>query len=301
MIGFAIAIGGIFIGDPAGAAGVAGNIKASEEAIKEIKNVKNTWEGFKQLLRSDTMKNPKDCGKALADLVPTVHKSVSSIINLEMNPSMKLPTTDKMSGADGDSAAIQSIAAWDKWDLESDDQMQYPVNQKIQGASAYRLGLRQHAVNGKQHAQAQAEAIKAGQGYVRAGLELFFAKSDIDDLENLVQRLTTEESSYEVAKAKFFDRHLFLRTGIFIDMLNLIWAEKYLILADSKIVVDPLKTVADYKADLSQIQHEIQAAQSKDSSDFQGESHGSNGAHISLLLLTHPPTQTLPTESPLSM
>lgn len=112
VIGFAIAIGGIFIGDPAGAAGVAGNIKASEEAIKEIKNVKNTWEGFKQLLQSDTMKNPKDCGKALADLVPTVHKSVSSVINLEMNPSMKLPTTDKVSGADGGSAAIQSIAAW---------------------------------------------------------------------------------------------------------------------------------------------------------------------------------------------
>lgn len=43
VISFAIAIGGIFIGNPAGAAGVAGEIKASEEAIKDIKSVKDRW------------------------------------------------------------------------------------------------------------------------------------------------------------------------------------------------------------------------------------------------------------------
>ena len=56
-------------------------------------------------MHSGIIKNLMVCGKALASLIPTIHKSISSVINLEMNPCVKLPTTDKASEVYGDSAA----------------------------------------------------------------------------------------------------------------------------------------------------------------------------------------------------
>lgn len=46
------------------------------------------------------------------------------------------------------------------------------VDENIDGASAYKLTLRKHSINGKQLVQAQAEAIKAGQEFIHAQLEL---------------------------------------------------------------------------------------------------------------------------------
>ena len=216
------------------------------------------------------MKKVFNGAKALFDLYGPMDKSVRSIMSASWNFTEKIPTTDEVSGANGDAAAIQSLASWDKWQLESDDQLAFPVAQGIGGASAYQLALRKHAINGKQLAQAQAEAIKAGQGYVRARLEQHLAEQDTATLKKLVENLTAEEHTFIVAQAKFFDRYMALRTTIAIDMQNLIWAERFMTLSNSSVVIDPLKEVADYKEDLSRIHHEIEAAKSKYSSDFQG-------------------------------
>ncbi|KAI9370331.1 hypothetical protein BJX61DRAFT_549033 [Aspergillus egyptiacus] len=269
IISFAVSIGSIAMGDPSKAGDVAKEVAASEKAIEAVEKADVVIEGFKKIVQSDTMKKIFSGTKALFDLYGPMDKSVQSIKSAEWSFDQKLPTTDEVSGANGDAAAIQSLASWDKWRLEADDQLAFPVAQGIEGASAYQLALRKHAINGKQLAQAQAEAIKAGQGYVRARLEQHLAGQDLAALERLVANLTDEENTYNVAQAKFFDRYMALRTTIAIDLQNLIWAARFMTLSNSSVVVDPLKETADYKEDLSRIHHEIETAKSKYSSDFQ--------------------------------
>ncbi|OJJ34646.1 hypothetical protein ASPWEDRAFT_27350 [Aspergillus wentii DTO 134E9] len=269
IISFAAAIGSIAMGDPSKVGDVAKDVAASEKAIEAVEKADVVIEGFKKIVQSATMKKISTGAKALFDLYGPMDKSVQSIKSAQWSFDQKLPTTDEVSGANGDAAAIQSLASWDKWRLEADDQLAFPIAQGIGGASAYQLALRKHAINGKQLAQAQAEAIKAGQGYVRARLEQHLAGQDLAALKTLVENLTAEEHTYNVAQAKFFDRYMALRTTIAIDMQNLIWAERFMTLSNSSVVVDPLKEVADYKEDLSRIHHEIETAKSKYSSDFQ--------------------------------
>ncbi|KAI9933615.1 hypothetical protein AWENTII_002316 [Aspergillus wentii] len=262
IITFGVAIAEIALGDLEAAASIPGDIKTTEKVIEDVKKVK-------EVLQSQTMKNLRDCAKALYNLYTPMATSIETLKSLDWSSKLDLPTTEQVSGADGDSAAIQSLASWDKWGLQADAQMEFPVSHGIEGADAYQLALRKHAINEKQLAQTQAEAIKAGQGYIQAKLEQHLARQDIESLTQLVQNLTSEKNAYEKAQARFFDRYLALRTTIAIGMQNLIWAEKYITLSNGGVVVDPLKTVADYKADLSQIEEEIQNAKSNYSSGLQ--------------------------------
>ncbi|KAL4802413.1 hypothetical protein BDV18DRAFT_163817 [Aspergillus unguis] len=269
IISFAVSIGSIAMGNVSKVADIAGDIEASEKAIEAVKKATGVIKGFKKIVQSETMKKIYKGTKALYELYGPMDEAVRTIKTADWTFNEKLPTTAEVSGANGDAAAIQLLASWDKWRLEADDQLMFPVEQGIDGASAYQLALRRHAINGKQLAQAQAEAIKAGQGYVRARLEQHLAAQDLVSLKTLVENLTAEEHTYAVAQAKFFDRYMALRTTIAIDMQNLIWAERFMTLSSSSVVVDPLKEVADYKEDLARIDHEIEAAKSKYSSDFQ--------------------------------
>lgn len=93
----------------------------------------------------------------------------------DQNPNINIPSTGDISGTsqgDANAAAIVTMAAWDKWLLEADDQMAFAVENNIDSASAYQLALRKHAINGKQLAQAQAEAIKSGYEYVQTQMEV---------------------------------------------------------------------------------------------------------------------------------
>src|SRR5690625_794307 len=99
--------------------------------------------------------------------------------------------------------------------------MEVAVEESIDGAIAYQLALRKHAINGKQLAQAQVEAIKACQEFIHAKLELNLFQRDIQELEKLMENFRREEETYARAEAKFYDRLIALRTSVVIEMRNL--------------------------------------------------------------------------------
>lgn len=242
--------------------------------IDIVKAAEKLTEQIGKFISSKTFKNLAEAVKVIAQLYPTVEDMVSAVKKIHADPDAKIPIFDTVSGTaqgDADAAAIVTLAAWDKWILESDDQLSFAVGQGIGGASAYQLALRKHAINGKQLAQAQAEAIKAGQQYIQAELELSLSQRDIQELENLMKTFNGDKETYAIAEAKFYDRLIALRTSVAIEMRNLTWAYKYYALEDSKVDLDSQKSLAQYREDVATITQEIENADSRYASDDQRE------------------------------
>lgn len=162
------------------------------------------------------------------------------------------------------------MAAWDIWILESDDQMAFAVKVGIEGASAYQLALRKHAINGKQLVQTQAEAVKAGYEYVQAQMEFVRCTKQVEDLQSLINSYTGQEDVYLKADAQLYDRLLALKTGVVIELQNMVWAYRYWTLSESKIVLDATKSIEDYNSDNYQIARDMETINERYPNDFQG-------------------------------
>ena len=209
---FAIGIGEICLGD-AGGGGDAE--KAVDDAITAVKAAEKFAGQVEKQVSSGTLEKLGDCMKAVEKLYPLIDTIVTGVKALESNPAAVIPSIDVISGSsqgDADAAAIVTLAVWDQWVLESDQQMKFAVGQNIDGASDYQLALRKHAINGRQLAQAQAEAINAGQEYVQAEMEVVLCEKDIENLQELEDNYEGESAVYGEAEAKFYDRFLACRS-----------------------------------------------------------------------------------------
>ncbi|KAE8148376.1 hypothetical protein BDV25DRAFT_141848 [Aspergillus avenaceus] len=269
IVTFAVGIGEMCMGDPAGEAGAAA---AVENAVQEVEAAEELAEQTGKYLSSDTMKKLKDCSTAMQEIYELMDSIYTAVKGLESDPSAEIPSIDQVSGSsqgDADAEAIVAIAAWDKWILESDDQMSFAVGEGIGGASDYQLALRKHAINGKQLAQAQAEAVKAGQEYVQAQMEVVVCENDIENLQALIDQYKDEEGAYVQAAAKFYDRFMALKTSLVIEMRNVLWAYKYYALKDSSVTLDSQKSAADYQQDVFVIKQELENVDSEYASDDQ--------------------------------
>ena len=256
-------------GDPAG---IVEAIKAIDEAVDAVADAEDLGSQEGKDISSGTLGNLGNAMKALAKLYPDVESVVEAIQQLESDPDADIPSIDDISGTnqgDADAATIVALAAWDKWVLESDHQMEFAVGEDIGGASEYRTVLRKHAVNGKQLAQAQTEAIKAGQEYVQAEMDVIVCNQDIDELRRLQNQYENLADYYFQSEAKLFDRFLAMRTGVTIEMRNMVWAYKYWTLEDSRVVLDSQKSTADFRADLLLLDTELEAVSGKYATDFQ--------------------------------
>lgn len=192
----------------------------------------------------------------------------------DQNPNINIPSTGDISGTsqgDANAAAIVTMAAWDKWLLEADDQMAFAVENNIDGASAYQLALRKHAINGKQLAQAQAEAIKSGYEYVQTQMEVIRCSQNIKDLQALKDGFQGQEAVYLEAKSMFYERAMALRTNVVLSLQNMAWGYRYWALADSSINLDSQKPLVEYQSDLSTVIMELERADSRWASDHQRE------------------------------
>ncbi|KAJ8120948.1 hypothetical protein ONZ43_g2482 [Nemania bipapillata] len=263
---FAVSVGGMFVGGGGEAAGSA------EAAIETVVEFEKEAGAVAQVISSDTLKNLKKCVEFLQALYPAIQQIVDAAKVLETDPSAKITPTDTITGsssADADSAALVTVASWDKWITEADLSLKFAVANKINTADTYQLALRKHAINGKLLAQAQAEAIKAGQQYVQAAMEAVLCERDVERLESLIDKYEGQEDVYEVAKASLFDRFMALRTSLVIEMRNITWAYKYYTLKDSRVVLDVLKSTAEYRRDKSAIKQDIENADAAYASDFE--------------------------------
>lgn len=224
MIGVAVSIGDLCL---LGMGGAGGAEKAVEEGVSTVEKAEEIAGQVSMELSSDTLKNLLDCVKVLQTIYPNITNIVTAVKALEGNPSAEIPTTGDISGSnqgDADANLIVTLAAWDKWVLQSDDQMQVAVDNNIGGAAGYRLALRKHAINGKQLAQVQTEAIKAGQQYVQAQINVLNSDKDVERLQQLKDDFKGQDEVYQEAAARFYDRVMAMRTSVVIQLRNLSWA-----------------------------------------------------------------------------
>ncbi|KAL1861501.1 hypothetical protein VTK73DRAFT_7066 [Phialemonium thermophilum] len=174
---------------------------------------------------------------SLETLLQSIDDLVESAEALDADPEGKMPQIDSVSGSgkgDANAAAIVTVGAWDKWILESDLQMDAAA--EIDGASEYQLALRKHHVNGKTLAQAQANAVNAGQEYVQLQMALIVLNRDIENLEKLEETYTGQMEVYQQASEKFYDRQTMLEVGVLIDLLKVAAAFRYYTLKDFKLL-----------------------------------------------------------------
>lgn len=271
-LAFAIAVGQLCLGSPGG---VVQGAAAGRQAIGAVVAAEKIAGQVNKILSSGTLQTLLDCIEALGTLYPSVDTIVRTLIQFGNNPNIDIPTTGDISGTsqgDADAAAIVTMAAWDRWLLEVDDQMVFAVSQGIASASAYQLGLRKHAINGKQLAQAQAEAVKSGYEYIQAQMEVIRCSQDIADLQALKAGFVGQEAVYLEAKSMFYDRAMALRTNIVLSLRNMAWAYRYWALADSSITLDGQKPLVEYQQDLSTVIMELEHADSRWASDHQRKS-----------------------------
>jgi hypothetical protein len=246
-------------------------VDGAVEAVEEAEEIADQIE---KALSSVTLENLGKATKALYKLYPSVAQIVDAVKDLEHTPDIEIPSMGDISGTaegDADAAAIVTLAAWEIWILESNQQMKFAVDNAIRGASEYQLALQKHAINGKQLAQAQAEAMKAGYEYVQAQMEVIVCAKQVKDLQDLINKYTGQEDICLQAEAQLYDRLMALRTGVVIELQNMVWAYRYWALADSSIVLDAMKSVEDYNSDLYTISREMETIDEQYGSDFQGD------------------------------
>ncbi|GFF56043.1 hypothetical protein IFM58399_10222 [Aspergillus lentulus] len=133
---------------------------------------------------------------------------------------------------------INNMYPADAWSLDTNDRIANACNAGVTGADAYRLGLRIHALDGKKLAQAQTEAIQAGQDLVHAQLELNRCNQDLKVLNTLKQKVKKEKVITEIEEAKFFNQ--------------------YISIHDSTIPLNPTGDVEDYSNYLSTLTEETE-------------------------------------------
>ncbi|KNG90700.1 hypothetical protein ANOM_001074 [Aspergillus nomiae NRRL 13137] len=246
--------------------------KNINSAIDDMIQLERRPDQTGKIIPSPTLKTLGDCIQVLERMYPSTIHLAAAIKELESNPNAKISSYGEVTETrdeDTHARTIITLSAWDKWTLDSDQQLEYAVNQNILGAPAYRLALRKQAVNGKALVQAQLEAVRAGHEYVYAAMEVITCNQDITSLENLLGQYNNDKEQYYQAEAKFFSRVLAARTSLVMQMRKLVWAYKYRSLADSSAVLDSQKSIAEFKADLLTLDCEVRSVDEKYATYFQ--------------------------------
>lgn len=263
-----IAIGLLAVGDPAPAAG------APTEAANAVKAVQTAAESAKSV---EKILDPSNL-KALKDGVEAIGKLYDSSLDIDKalndlnNSGASLPIISDADSQPQDISSLTQMAAWDKWALDVDAQMDFAVSNSIDGAAEYRLSLRKYSIDGKLVTQCRAEAIKAGHEYFERQMAVYVTQQDFTRLKQLRQTYQGEIDVAKQAAEAFYDRKMSTITSVLIEMRKAMWAFKYMSLKDSRVTLDPLKTIEDYKADAQTLVQEVEDWRDNLTSDFSRES-----------------------------
>ncbi|EJP64254.1 uncharacterized protein BBA_06636 [Beauveria bassiana ARSEF 2860] len=246
-------------GDPGAVEKIVEDVEKAEKAAGAAEDVILGSKAFKQLW---------EYTKALGKLYPHISDVVSAVGKIDRlgdDDEIDIPTLGgDVSGSDGtdaDASLIMSLAAWDEWQLDSDQQMEWATSQQnpaIDGASEYRLTLRKHAIHGRALAQAQAEAVKQGQEYVQATLIVLQANRDIEAIDGLLAHYEEEKDAYAQVEAKFYDRYLQLQTTLAIQLQYAVDACRFYTLKEPAVILDSQMSVDDVTSCIADLRGAMQ-------------------------------------------
>ncbi|KAL4755799.1 uncharacterized protein BDW70DRAFT_145900 [Aspergillus foveolatus] len=261
IVGFGLGIGLLSLGNPEWFGSAVKSIEGAIDKALEAEDPSLDHENV--MISSRTLEMLNGSMNALETVYPTVDVQAQAVHKLSEQSGVEIPTYPTISGSsqgDADAHAIVALGAWDAWRTETDAQLAFAVEENVDGAPKYRLDLEKHGINGKSLAQAEAEAIKAGNEYVQAQMDVIICDKDIANLNQWLQDYEGDKEIYEQACAKFFDRCWALRTSLVIAMRNIVWAYKYWALSDSSVVLDSQKAIEDFAVDLATLDNDIISA-----------------------------------------
>lgn len=99
--------------------------------------------------------------------------------------------------------------------------------------------------------------MTAGQEYAQLQMSVWVTRRDTIRLQELRDKFDREEAAAEEAIVYFWDRLMLLNTSVLTMMRNVVWAYRYYALRDSTVILSPLKSVEDYKADSQTLLSEV--------------------------------------------
>ncbi|KAI1661148.1 hypothetical protein F4813DRAFT_385684 [Daldinia decipiens] len=100
-------------------------------------------------------------------------------------------------------------------------------------------------------------------------MEAVLCERDVERLKSLIDKYEGQEDVYETAKTNLFDHFMALRTSLVIEMRNITWAYKYYALKYSRVILDVLKSTAEYRQDKLAIKQDIDNADAATSGLYQ--------------------------------
>ncbi|KAL4745722.1 hypothetical protein BDW72DRAFT_207976 [Aspergillus terricola var. indicus] len=232
IVGFGLWIGLLSLGNPdlfgSAAESIAGAVDKALEAEDPSLDHENV------MISSRTLELLNGSMNAVEIVYPTVDVQVQAVHRLSKQPGVEIPTDPNISGSsqgDADANAIVALGAWDAWKTETDMQLAFAVEENIDGALKYRLDLEKHSINGKTLAQAEAEALKAGNEYVQAQMDAYryWAMSDssvVLDSQKAIKEfavdLATLDNDIISANESYTGNADFQRNGWFADTVQLL-------------------------------------------------------------------------------
>lgn len=212
VVTFAVGIGAVLLGDPAGggaaASGAIQGAKAAEQAAKTGSEIAKL---AKQL--AETMEKLKKIGEALNKVYELASVVVKVVGDIQKARSYADQMRDMNAGLDG--ADLTAGYEWQVYQQAADASLQGPVDLGIQFADELKLAVDAVAVYGQALAAAQAAAIEAGQRYATVSLQVQLARQQQNELQRYVDALVKGEVAPAALMQRFYERYLNAKTGLF--------------------------------------------------------------------------------------
>ncbi|MGI8666825.1 MAG: hypothetical protein ACR2N4_12455 [Jatrophihabitans sp.] len=212
IITFAVGIGVMFLGDPAGGGvAVAGAVEGAEAAAAAAKAGSEIATLAKQL--SEVMEKLKLVGEALKkvyELSQEVIKAVDDIQHAgEYAEKMRDMSVD-LGGAD-----LTATYEWQVYQQASDAALQGPVDDKIGFAAELKLAIDAVAVYGQALAGAQVATIAASQQYAAISLQKQLAEQQQAEMQRYVDSLVKGQAPLVTLMQRFYELYLNSKSSLF--------------------------------------------------------------------------------------
>ena len=212
VVTFAVGIGAMFAGDPAGGgAAASGAIEAAKSAEKAAKAGSETARLAKQL--AETMERLKEIGEALAkiaELAKAVITVAGDLSNAESYVAKMREMSAELGGAD-----LTATSEWRIYQQAADASLASPVKEGIEFAEALKLSVDAVAVYGQARAAAQVAVIDAGQRYAVVSLQQQLAQRQQAELQTYVDSLEKGSAAPVALLQRFYELYLNAKTGLF--------------------------------------------------------------------------------------
>lgn len=212
IVTFAVGIGTMFLGDPAGGAGaVTGAVEGAKAAEAAAEAGSEIASLAKQL--SEVMEKLKKVGEALKavyDLSTEVIKAVDDIKNASEYAAKMREMSADTKGAD-----LTATYEWQVYQQASDAALQGPVDAKIGFAAELKLAIDAVAVYGQAAAAAQVATIAASQQYAAVSLQKQLAQQQQAQMQRYVDSLVKGEAPLVTLMQRFYELYLSSKSSLF--------------------------------------------------------------------------------------